>query len=100
MYIVAIAWLYVTVLMAATEETFLAGISTFFFYGLLPCSIVMYLMGAPGRRRALKAKEAEELAAAQAADSAEATSAEDPEKPSAEKSAEPSTEVTAGQRQN
>ncbi len=60
MYIVAIAWIYVTVLMAATEETVLAGISTFFFYGLLPCSIVMYLMGAPSRNRAIKAREKEE----------------------------------------
>ena len=63
MYIVAIAWLYVTILMAATEATLLAGISTFLLYGLLPCSIVMYLMGAPGRRRAIKAREAAELEA-------------------------------------
>lgn len=63
MYIVAIAWLYVTILMAATEHTFFAGIVTFFMYGVLPCSIVMYLLGAPGRRRAIKAKEAAELQA-------------------------------------
>jgi hypothetical protein len=62
MYIVAIAWLYVTVLMAATEHSFLAGVSTLFFYGLMPCSIVMYLLGAPGRRRAIKAREQAELA--------------------------------------
>ena len=60
MYIVAIAWIYVTVLMAATEETVLAGITTFLFYGLLPCSIVMYIMGAPSRNRAIKAREQEE----------------------------------------
>jgi hypothetical protein len=66
MYIVAIAWLYVTILMAATEATFFAGIVTFLMYGLLPCSIVMYLLGAPGRRRAIKAREAAELAQARA----------------------------------
>ncbi|MEY3883949.1 MAG: hypothetical protein RLZZ379_1227, partial [Pseudomonadota bacterium] len=38
MYIIAIAWLYVTVLMAATEKTVVAGIFTFIFYGLLPCA--------------------------------------------------------------
>lgn len=67
MYIIAIGWLYVTVLMAASEETLLAGITTFLFYGLLPCSILMYLMGTPARHRAIKAREAAELAAMQAA---------------------------------
>ena len=76
MYIVAIAWIYVTLLMSITEESILAGISTFFFYGLLPCSIVMYLMGAPSRNRALKAKEKEEherMMAEQASIDAQAT---------------------------
>jgi Na+-transporting methylmalonyl-CoA/oxaloacetate decarboxylase gamma subunit len=37
---------------------------TFVMYGLLPLSLVMYVMGAPARRRAIKARELAELAAA------------------------------------
>lgn len=72
MYIVPIAWLYVTVMMAVAEAshtsgTVLGGVITFLLYGLLPMSIVVYVMGAPTRRRAIKAKERAELADAQAA---------------------------------
>jgi hypothetical protein len=58
MYIIAIAWLYVTVLMAATETSWVAGVMTFLFYGLLPVSILVYLMGAPERRRRRQRQEA------------------------------------------
>jgi hypothetical protein len=50
MYIIAIAWLYVTVLMAATEKTITAGILTFTFYGLLPCALLLWLLGVKHRR--------------------------------------------------
>jgi len=49
MYIIAIAWLYVTFLMAATEPSFTAGILTFFFYGLMPCGLLLWILGAPQR---------------------------------------------------
>lgn len=49
MYIIAIAWLYVTVLMAATEPNITAGLLTFFFYGLLPCAIFLWLFGSKHR---------------------------------------------------
>ena len=52
MYIVAIGWLYVTLMMAITEKNILAGVMTFVFYGLAPCSILLWLMGTPGRARA------------------------------------------------
>ncbi len=52
MYIVAIGWLYVTLMMAVTEKTIVAGVMTFVFYGLAPCSVLLWLMGAPGRGRA------------------------------------------------
>lgn len=76
MYIVAIAWLYVAILMAVAEAThstgtLLGGIITFVLYGVLPLGLVMYVMGTPGRRRAIKARESAELQAAQAASSAE-----------------------------
>jgi hypothetical protein len=66
MYIVPIAWLYVAVLMAVAEATnttgtVLGGIITFFLYGLLPVALVVYVMGAPARRRAIEARERAEL---------------------------------------
>ena len=51
MYIIAIAWLYVTVLMAATEKTVMASLLTFIFYGLLPCALLLWVLGAKHRRR-------------------------------------------------
>ncbi len=57
MWIVAVAWIYVVVLMAATEPTVVAGIMTFVFYCALPLSILFYLTGAK-RRRARQARRA------------------------------------------
>jgi hypothetical protein len=51
MYIIAIAWIYVTLLMAATEHSITAGVLTFIFYGLLPCALFIWLIGTPQRRR-------------------------------------------------
>lgn len=51
MYIVAIAWLYVTMLMALTESSVVAGVLTFVFYGLAPTSLLLWLFGGPVRRR-------------------------------------------------
>lgn len=65
--IVAIGWLYVTVLMAASQATVLAAIGTLLFYGLLPTGILMYIMLAPLRRRHRQAQEAAADAAAREA---------------------------------
>jgi hypothetical protein len=46
MWILAIGWMYVVTLMAATEPSIVAGIMTFLFYGMLPLSLVLYLTGA------------------------------------------------------
>jgi hypothetical protein len=54
MYIVAIAWIYVTLLMALTETNVTAGILTFALYGLAPLSLTLWLMGVPERRRRMK----------------------------------------------
>ncbi len=51
MYIIAIAWLYVTLMMAATEPSVTAGVLTFAFYGLLPCALFIWLIGTPQRKR-------------------------------------------------
>ena len=50
MWIVAIAWIYVVVLMAATEPTVIGGIMTFLFYCALPLSLLFYISGAKRRR--------------------------------------------------
>ena len=70
MYLVVIAWMYVVLMMAVAEAaspngTVLGAIVTFSLYGLLPLSIVVYLMGTPQRRRAIKAAEAQEARQAQ-----------------------------------
>lgn len=72
MYLVLIAWMYVAVMMAVAEATnttgtLLGALVTFVLYGLLPMSIVLYLMGAPARRKAAKKREAEDAALAMAA---------------------------------
>lgn len=56
MYLIVIAWLYVTLLMGlaealSTQGTVLGGIITFLLYGLLPMSLVVYIMGTPLRRK-------------------------------------------------
>jgi hypothetical protein len=56
MWIIAIGWVYVVALMAATEPTVFAGIMTFFGYCVLPMSLVFYLTGGK-RRRARKRTE-------------------------------------------
>ena len=71
MYIVAIGWVYVVLMMAVAEATssqgtVLGAVFTFLLYGVLPLSIVLYLMGTPGRRKARKAAEAAQATAASA----------------------------------
>lgn len=71
MYLVAIAWLYVALMMSVAEATHINGsilgaMITFVLYGLLPIALVMYVLGTPGRKRAIKAREAAEHAAWQA----------------------------------
>jgi len=56
MYLVAIAWLYVAVMMAIAEAThsqgsILGAIITLLLYGVLPLLLVLYVMGTPMRRR-------------------------------------------------
>ena len=58
MYIVAIAWIYVVLLMSFTETSIVAGVVTFFFYGIVPLAILLYLMGTPQRRRNRRRREA------------------------------------------
>jgi hypothetical protein len=72
MYLVAIGWLYVVLMMALAEAlgpqgSVLGAVITLLMYGLMPLAIVLYIMGAPARRRARRAAEALELAALRSA---------------------------------
>jgi uncharacterized membrane protein len=69
MHLVALAWIYVVLMMALAEAlspqgTVLGAIFTFLLYGVLPLSIVLYVMGAPMRRRARRRAEATQASAA------------------------------------
>jgi uncharacterized membrane protein len=68
MYLVAIAWMYVVVMMAAAEATgpngtVLGAVMTLLLYGLLPVGLLLYLMGTPLRLRARRAEEAASVSA-------------------------------------
>ena len=65
MVLVALGWMYVVLLMTVTEATssngtLLGAFFTLLLYGVLPLSIVMYLLRAPARRRARRAAAAAE----------------------------------------
>ena len=51
MYIIAIGWIWVVFMMSITETGIVAGLMTFVFYGILPCGLLLYLLGTPARRR-------------------------------------------------
>lgn len=60
--IVALAWLYVALMMALAEASSPVGsvpgaIVTFVGYGVLPVALVSYILATPARRRARKAAE-------------------------------------------
>jgi small-conductance mechanosensitive channel len=57
MYIVAIAWIYVVLLMSLTEHSVTAGMMTFLFYCVVPLAIILYLIGTPRRKRARQMAE-------------------------------------------
>jgi membrane protein implicated in regulation of membrane protease activity len=63
LYIVAIGWMYVVLMMTVAEAlapngSLLGAAITFVFYGALPLALVLYLLGTPARRWALRAKQA------------------------------------------
>ena len=69
MYLIVIAWMYVVLMMSVAEAThstgtLLGALMTFVLYGVGPVALVVYLMGAPSRRKAIKAREAAEAAEA------------------------------------
>lgn len=72
MHLVAIAWIYVVLMMVLVEATaprgtLLGAFFTLLLYGVLPLSIVIYLMATPARRKARRAAQAAEAAEASTA---------------------------------
>ncbi|WP_312409081.1 hypothetical protein [Comamonas sp.] len=64
MYLIAIAWLYVVVLMAVVEAaspqgSLLGAIFTLLLYGALPLGLLLFIAGTPARRRMRHRAEAE-----------------------------------------
>lgn len=59
MYIIAIAWIYVILMMSITEESVVAGVMTFLAYGVLPLVVILYLGGTSRRKRRRALAEAE-----------------------------------------
>ena len=55
--IIVIGWLYVTILIAASEPSLLAGVLSFAFYGALPCGLILYFAGSRVRRERRKYRE-------------------------------------------
>ncbi len=51
MHIAAVGWIYVVLMMSIVEESLVAGIMTFFLYGVLPVTIILYIGGTGKRRR-------------------------------------------------
>ena len=64
MVLIAIAWLYVVLMVAVVQAsspqgTLLGAFFTVLFYGLVPLAIAGYLFFSPARRRRRRAMEAE-----------------------------------------
>lgn len=55
--IIVIGWLYVTVLVAASEPSIVAGVISFAFYGGLPCGLILYFAGGRVRRERREYRE-------------------------------------------
>lgn len=64
--IVAIAWIYVVLMMSITEHSVVAGIMTFLLYCVLPLTIILYVMATPQRRRRRQAEQSAPTTAAPA----------------------------------
>ena len=64
-------------MMSVTEQSAVAGIATFFLYGVFPLTIVLYLMGTPQRKRNRQIREKAALEAKQALATADSASKPD-----------------------
>ena len=63
MLLIALAWMYVVLMMSVAEAmssqgTVLGAVFTFLLYGVLPLSVVLYVVATPARRKARRRMEA------------------------------------------
>lgn len=58
MYIVAIGWLFVIMMMAVTATSLLSGVVTLLCYGILPLGLFLWIVGTPQRRRRAALRDA------------------------------------------
>ena len=63
LWLVALGWMYVVLMLAVAElmapnGTAVGAFFTLLGWGLIPLSIVLYVMGTPARKRARQAREA------------------------------------------
>jgi len=58
LYLIAIAWVYVVLMMSLAESSLIAGIMTFIFYCIIPLGLVLYILSSPARKRQRKLDEA------------------------------------------
>ena len=72
MFIVAIGWMYVVLMMSIAEETAVAGVMTFILYGLVPVALLLYISGGRQRKRRRAAEQQERQRQAAAAEQAAA----------------------------
>ena len=102
MYLIVIAWLYVTVMMTVAEASapngsLLGAAITFILYGLLPCAILVYILDTPERKRRLRARRQHEQ---QQWDAAQATAAAATELPPSDAGAPDRSGHAPGAAQN
>ena len=57
MHIAAVGWIYVVLMMSITEDSVVAGIMTFFLYGVLPPVTIILYVGGTGKRRQRREQE-------------------------------------------
>lgn len=63
MYLVAIGWIYVILMVSVVHPNPVGGVLLFLFAGLGPLALFLWVFGTPARRRAKLRREAEEEAA-------------------------------------
>lgn len=85
MHIAAIGWIYVVLMMAITEDSVVAGIMTFLFYGVLPVALIMYVTGSGNRRRRRAQEQAEQQAKKDHSDNSQTSTTANPTADSAPK---------------
>lgn len=70
MYLIAIGWVYVVLMVSVVNPNPVGGVLTFLFAGLGPLALFLWIFGTPARRRAKARRDAQQQACRD--DSAEA----------------------------